>query len=88
MHVCYACNEPCKHQLQARGALEGVLVERATFVEVTRAAVLAALASPRELSAPLVCPHRCPAPAHASLFHPHLLALPSPPEDAAMQGVA
>ena len=35
--------------------LEGVPVERATFVEVTKAAVVAALASPRDISAPLVC---------------------------------
>ena len=41
-------------ELQARGVLQGVPVERITFVEVTRAAVLAALASPRDVSGPLV----------------------------------
>jgi len=35
--------------------VKGIPIERATFVEVTKAAVLAALASPRDISAPLVC---------------------------------
>ncbi len=50
-----ACDHPDHLRWQARGVLKDVPVERATFVEVTKAAVLAALASPRDISAPLVC---------------------------------
>lgn len=46
--------KPLSFDGQERGVLEGVSVERITFVEVTRAAVLAALAAPRPVSAPLV----------------------------------
>jgi DNA topoisomerase I len=40
--------------LQGKKLLRGVAVQRITFVEVTRAAVLAALAAPRDLATPLV----------------------------------
>jgi DNA topoisomerase-1 len=39
---------------QAAGALAGVAVQRITFSEVTRSAVAAALAAPRDVSQPLV----------------------------------
>jgi hypothetical protein len=39
---------------QARGALQGVGVERITFTEVTERAVREALAAPRQVSQPLV----------------------------------
>lgn len=41
-------------ELKAAGLLRGVAVQRITFVEVTKSAVLAALAAPRQLAAPLV----------------------------------
>lgn len=40
--------------LQAASLLRGVAVQRITFVEVTKSAVLAALAAPRQLAAPLI----------------------------------
>ena len=40
--------------LQGKKLLRGVAVQRVTFVEVTRSAVLAALAAPRDLATPLI----------------------------------
>lgn len=45
---------PCCHVAQAKKLLQGVTVQRITFVEVTRAAVLAALATPRQLATNLI----------------------------------
>jgi len=39
---------------QASGLLKGVDVQRITFVEVTKKAILAALAAPRPLAGPLI----------------------------------
>jgi DNA topoisomerase I len=40
--------------LQGKKLLRGMAVQRITFLEVTRSAVLAALAAPRDLATPLI----------------------------------
>ena len=55
VRTCPDSSRPTCPAHQERGALAGVpAVERITFTEVTRPAVLAALAAPRPVSEPLV----------------------------------